>query len=76
MATRRLDCRAPAATTSSRKLSSGESYCVRVPGGTDGDPHLNQIVSDWTRLGRVGNPAFDLFAALAAGPTVSPGLTH
>ncbi|MDP9294087.1 MAG: isoprenylcysteine carboxylmethyltransferase family protein [Actinomycetota bacterium] len=46
-----------------RGLHDNTSYCVRVRARSDRDAKLNEVVSDWTQLGDVGNAAFTYEAA-------------
>jgi hypothetical protein len=59
-----------ASTDGSKKLVSGQSYCVRVLARSDRDAANGEVVSDWTQLGGVGNPAFTFQSpTLSAPPT-------
>jgi hypothetical protein len=53
-------------------LDPNRTYCVRVQARTDRDSKQNPVVSEWTQLGGVNNPAFRWVPA-AAGSGVEPG---
>jgi hypothetical protein len=58
------------------QLAQGESpYCVRVLARSDHDAKGNQIVSDWTQIGGVNQPAFSFADQPAPGVPGPEGLT-
>jgi hypothetical protein len=55
------------------QLTEGNtSYCVRVLARSDNDARGNQVVSDWTQIGGVNQPAFT-FASQPPPGTPGPG---
>jgi hypothetical protein len=69
IASRPLGAAGPLATTSLWKLWQDESYCVRVRARTDRDAKLGEIVSDWTQIDGLGNPAFHYSSRFPSGCT-------
>jgi hypothetical protein len=57
-----------------KALVDGNEYCVRVLARSDRDARGNEIVSDWTQLGGLGNPAFE-YEAPPPSPLPSGTLT-
>jgi hypothetical protein len=52
------------------KLANGGSYCVRVRARAGTDTTGKRVVSDWTQLGGLLDPAFTYTAPPASGPAV------
>jgi hypothetical protein len=53
------------------------SYCVRVRARRDRDASRKEIVSDWTQLGGVGNPAFTFVEhSEACAPAATPASAY
>jgi hypothetical protein len=59
----------PVTTSSFWKLWQDESYCVRVRARTDRDAKQNVVVSDWTQIAGVGQPAFHYTSRFPNGCT-------
>ena len=57
----------PVTSTDFWKLWQDESYCVRVRARTDQDAKLKPVVSDWTQIAGVGEPAFHYVSRFPTG---------
>jgi hypothetical protein len=64
----------PGPRTSSQLAAGGTAYCVRVLARSDGDAMGNQVVSNWSQIGGVNQPAFRFADQPAPGSAGAEGL--
>ena len=57
-----------AANDGNHELFDGHQYCMKVLARSDRDSKNQEVVSDWTQLGALDQPAFEY-----AAPTITPG---
>lgn len=56
-------------------LQPNTNYCARVLARTDRDSKNNQVLSQWTQIGAVGQPAFRYLAPSGGTVTAGPNFT-
>jgi hypothetical protein len=56
-------------------LQANTNYCARVLARTDRDSKNNQVLSQWTQIGGIGQPAFRYLAPSGGTVTAGPNFT-